>query len=145
MTERIILSLVAIFMLALTLKKGDKKSKLLTSGLTFGILISWTGISTLITAGFILYMLTGLIISLSNFKRKDLSKLQLMTIVISGIFAFGGKLFSIMNWPYVSLIRLGMIIPIALYLVSLYKGLMKRKELGYATIMNTEFILSLIR
>jgi len=145
MTERIILSLVAIFMLSLTLKKGDKKSKLLTAGLTLGILITWTGISTLITAGFILYMLTGLIIPLSNFKRKDLSKLHWMTIVIGGIFAFGGKLFSIMNWPYASEIRLSMIIPIALYLLSLFKGLVKRKELGYSTIMNAEFIVSMIR
>ena len=132
-------------MLSLTLKMGDKKSKLLTAGLTLGILITWTEVPTLIMIGLILYMLTGLVISLSNLNRKELSKLHWMTIVISGAIAFTGKLFSIMNWPYASEIRIIMLIPIALYLVSLFKGLIKSKELGFTSILNAEFMLSLIR
>ncbi|MGI9532441.1 hypothetical protein [Lutimonas sp.] len=145
MTERIILSIVAIIMFALTLKKGDKGTKLLTAGLTVGILITWTGLPMLITAGLIIYMLTGLMISFSNLKSKELTKLNQTTIVIAGILAFVANLFSIMHWPYAGEMRLSMIIPIALYIISLFNGMIKRKEMGYLTIMNVEFILRLIR
>jgi hypothetical protein len=145
MTERIILSIVAIIMFALTLKKGDKVAKLLTAGLTVGILITWTGLPMLITAGLIIYMLTGLMISLSNFKSKELTKLNRTTIIIAGFFAFGANLFSIMHLPYAEVIRLSMVIPIVLYIVILINGMIKRKEFGYLTIMNVEFIMRLIR
>jgi hypothetical protein len=68
-----------------------------------------------------------------------------MTIAIAGFFAFGANLFSIMHWPYAGEIRLSMIIPIALYLTSLFNGMIRRKEIGYLTIMNVEFIMRLIR
>jgi hypothetical protein len=145
MTERIILSIVAILMLSLTLKKGDKQTTLLTSGLTVGILITWSGVPTVITVGLIIYMLTALLISLINLRSKELTKFNRTTIVLTGVFAFGANLFTVMHWPYVGEIRLSMIIPIILYIISLVKGMISRKEFGYLTIMNVEFILRLIR
>ena len=145
MTERIILSIVALIMLALTFKKGDKQTTLLTSGLTVGILITWIGVPTVITVGLIIYMLTALLISLTILRSKKLTKFNRTTIVLTGVFAFGANLFSIMHWPYAGEIRLSMIIPIILYIISLVKGMIKRKEFGYQTIMNVEFLLRLIR
>lgn len=132
-------------MLVLTLKKGDKIAIVLTAGLTVGILITWTRLPMLITAGLILYMLTGLIISLFNLKRNELDKLNRTTIIVAGLFAFGANLFAIMNWSYAGEIRLAMIIPIVLYLISVFKGMIKRKEIGFLTIMNVEFLMRLIR
>ena len=145
MTERIILSIVALIMLTLTFKKGDKQTTLLTAGLTFGILITWTGVPTTITVGLIVYILTGLLISLANLRCKQHTRLNQTTIVLSGVFAFGANLFSIMHMPYAGEIRLSMIIPIILYIISLANGMIKRKEFGYMTIMNVEFLLRLIR
>jgi hypothetical protein len=144
MTERAILSIVALIMLALTLKRGDKLSIVLTAGLTLGIVVTWAGLPTLTTVGLILYMLIGLVVSLYNLKNKELHQLNRTTIVVAGIFAFGASLFSLMHWPYAEEIRLSRIIPVVLYLVSLFNGMIKRKEIGYLTIMNIQFILSLI-
>ena len=145
MTERIILSIVSIIMLALTLKKGDKQSIILTVGLTIGILITWTRVSVVITIGLVTYMLTALMIAMNSLRTKELSKLNQVTIILSGIWAFGANLFSIMHWPYAGEIRLSMIIPIIFYIISLLYGMTKRKEFGYLTIINVEFALRLFR
>jgi len=145
MTERIIISVVAIVMLALTFKKGDKKSTLLTTALTVGILITWTGVQTVITIGLITYMMTSLLIAIINLRSKGLGVFNRTTIVLTGIFAFVVNLFLIMHWPYAGEIRLSMIIPIILYLISFFKGMLKRNEMGYLTIMNVDFLLRLIR
>lgn len=144
MTERIILSIIAILMLALTIKKGDKLSILLTAGLSIGILMNWTMIPLIINFGLVLYTVSTLLISLTNIKNNELTKLNRAIIVLTGIFAFGANLFSIMHWPYAEKIRLSMLIPIILYLVSVFNGLLRRKELGYMTIINTKFIMQLI-
>ena len=145
MNERIILSIVALAMLALTLKKGDKLTTFLTTGLAFGILITWTGISSIITVGLLIYMLTALLISITSLKISGLSKIHKTTILLTGIFAFVANLFSIMHWPYAGEVRLSIIIPIILYLVSIFSGMIKRQELGYLTIMNVDFLFHLIR
>ncbi|PKR81819.1 hypothetical protein CW751_00315 [Brumimicrobium salinarum] len=145
MTERIILSIVAISMLVLTLKKVDRQNALLTAGLTFGILITWIGIPIVVTIGLITYMLTALLISLTNLRKRGLSKLNQITIVLAGIWAFGLNLMVIVHFPYASEVRISVFIPIILYLISLTRGMVKRKEFGYLTIMSVEFILRLIR
>lgn len=132
-------------MLALTLKKGDKQSIILTVGLTIGILITWTRVPVVITIGLVVYMLTALMVAMNSLKTKELSKFNQVTIILSGIWAIGANLFSIMHWPYASEIRLSMIIPIIFYIFSLLYGMTKRKEFGYLTIMNIEFVLRLFR
>jgi hypothetical protein len=145
MTERIILSIVSIIMLALTLKKGNKLTITLTSGLTIGILVTWTSDPSMITVGLIAYTLTAFLISILNLRTKELSKINQATIVMTGIWALGANLFLLMQWPYAREIRLSMIIPIIFYVFSLLNGMTKRKELGYLTIMNAEFVLRLFR
>lgn len=145
MIERIIISIVSILMLALTSMKGDKKTTLLTSGLTIGILITWIEIPIIITVGMIIYMLTALMISITSIKTKELTKFNQITITMTGIWACGINLFSILHLPYAELVRLSIIIPITLYLINLINGLIRRREFGYMSIMNVEFILRLIR
>lgn len=145
MTERIILSIISIIMLVIILKKGDKLTIILTTGLTIGILMTLTKIPMLIFIGSIIYMLTALWIAITNLKRKDLTKLNQVTILLSGIWAFVVNLSSILHWPYAEIFRLSMIVPILFFIISLFYGMIKRKELGYLTIMNLEFALRLIR
>jgi hypothetical protein len=143
MTEKIVLSIISIIMLALTLKKGDKRTIFLTVGLTLGILITWTRVPVIITVGLVTYMLTALMIAMTSLRSKELSKLNQVTIILSGIWAFGANLFSIMHSPYAGEIRLSIIIPIIFYIISLLYGMTKRKEFGYLTIMNVEFVFRL--
>ena len=132
-------------MLFLTSKKGDKMTLYLTVGLTLGIFITWIGIPIIKTVGLLIYMLSGLLISLTNLKAKGLSKMDKLTIILAGLFTFGVNLFSFMRWPYAGEVRLSLIIPVSLFLITLFSGMIKRKEVGYLTIMNVAFILRLIR
>ena len=143
MTEKITLSIVSLIMFIFTLTKGDKWSIILTSGLTIGILITWIGIPIIFTSGILIYMLTALIILISNAKSKEHTTLKKTTLILSGIWGFIPNLFSIMHWPFANEIRLSMIIPITCYLIYLLFG-KKMKELGYLTIINIDFLLRLI-
>lgn len=145
MIEKIFISVVALIMLVLTSRKDDRTTTLLTLGLTIGILISWTGLPIIIFSGLILYMFCALFIAILQLKNNKLSKLNKTTIVLAGIWAFGTHLFSIMHWPYAGEVKLSLIIPIVFYFISLTKGMIKRKELGYLTIMNIDFLLQLLR
>lgn len=145
MTQKIILSIVAVIMLALAFKKGDKLTTILTFGLTIGFLITWIDVPTIIMVGMIIYMLTAISISLVSLRSKELTIFNRTTIILTGLLAFVANLFSIMYWPYAGAIRLSLIVPIILYTTSLFKGMTTRKEFGYLTIMNIEFILRFIR
>ncbi len=145
MTEKIILLIISIIMLVITLKKGDKLTIFLTTGLTIGILITLTKIPILLFIGSIIYMLTALGITIISIKRKDLTKLNQVTILLSGIWAFVGNLSSIMHWPHAEIFHLSMIIPILFFVISLFYGMFKRKEFGYLSIMNLEFAFHLFR
>lgn len=142
MTERILLSIIAIIMLLLTIRKKEKKSIILTAGLTIGILITWSGIPIIISMGLLLYMITTLFIALINIKSKTSSKFNQTTIVLVSICAFGSHLFNFMHWPYANQMRLVLFIPILFYIISLVKGMAKRKEFGYLTIMICDFLMN---
>jgi len=85
MTEKIILSIISIIMLVLTLKKGDKRTICLTLGLTIGILLTWTRVPVIITIGIFTYMLTALMIAMTSLRSKELTKLNQVTIGLSGM------------------------------------------------------------
>jgi hypothetical protein len=145
MNERIILSVVAIIMLVLTLKKGDTRTRWLTSLLTVGILITWTGVSEIIFLGLIIYMFTSLLITFVNLKEKKLSRFFRITIIFSGLWTFIANFFLLLQLPLEQIIRISSIVPLILYAISLFKGIAKRKEVGYLTIMNVELLLNGIR
>jgi hypothetical protein len=132
-------------MLALTIRKGDRESICLTLGLTLGILLTLTRTPIFATVGLIIHMLTSLLISIFNLRHKEFSTFYQLTIILSGIWAFVSNLFSIMEWPFAEEIRLTIIIPILFYMINLFYGMLKRKEFGYLTIINMEFILRIIR
>lgn len=144
MIERVLLSFIAIVLLALAFRKRDKMSILITAGLTFGILFTWIGIPIVYMLGIIIYLLSTLLILYTNIRKNELSTYNRTTIIVSGVYAFGIKLSSILHWPYAEEFRLLAIIPIILFLISLFKGMIKRKEIGYLSILNVDFLMRLI-
>jgi hypothetical protein len=145
MTEKVLISIIAIAMLTLTLIKGDKRTIWLTSILTLGILIAWIDIPMVKPIGMIVYSISALLIALSAFQKDNLDKTLRISIFITGVWALGTNLFALMHWPFANEVRISLVIPIVLYLISLYRGLIKRKELGYMTILNSIFLFDLIR
>ncbi|MBI1183266.1 hypothetical protein GC194_03270 [bacterium] len=127
------------------MKRDDKLTKLLTLGLNVGILMTWTGVPMVITVGLIIYMLTALMISFYGLKTKGHTILNRLTIVIAGIFSFVAHISFLMHWPFAGAVRMSMVIPLTLYLISLFYGMIKRKEMGYLTILNLAFFMRLIR
>jgi predicted membrane protein len=145
MTDRLILTIVSIIMLILTVQKKEKYSIILTCGLTLVILITWTNVPKLISAGMLIYMIAALLITFYGIRKKEISKLERSIISISGIWAFMANLFVLNHYPYANEVRLSLIIPLILYLILIGKGIMKKKEFGFLTILNVEFLLRLLR
>jgi hypothetical protein len=144
MTERIILSIVAILMLILTVQRNKKWPIILTCGLTIGILITWTGIPLVITLGMMIYMISALSITIYGLKKKELPIYEKIIISLSGIFSFISNLFALMHYPYAYEMGLSMIIPLILYLVVIGKGMTKKSEFGFMTILNVQFLMRFI-
>lgn len=145
MTERIIISIIASITLILTIRKGDKLSIILTIGLTLGIFVTWTGIPIVITIGMIIYMVSVLLISINGIINKELNIMDKILISLIGLWALSANLFSVIHWPYASEVKLSMIIPLTFYLILLGKGIVKKKEFGYLTILNADFLMRLLR
>lgn len=145
MTDRIILTIASSIMLILTIQKKEKYSVILTSGLTLGILISWISVPIMISVGMLTYMISALLIIIYGIGLKRLSNLEKIVISITGMWASVIILFQLNHYPYANEIRLSMIIPLLLYLILLWKGLIKKKEFGFLTILNLGFLLSLLR
>jgi hypothetical protein len=144
MTDRIILTTVSIIMLILTIQKKEKYSIILTCGLTLGILITWTKIPIMISAGMLIYMIAALLITFYGIRLKQLSILEKTVISVTGMWAFVTILFQLNHYPYANVLRLSLIFPLLLYLILLRKGLIRKNEFGFLTILNLGFLLSLI-
>lgn len=145
MTDRIILTIVSIIMLILTIQKKEKYSITLTCGLTLGILITWTKNPIMISSGMLIYMIAALLITFYGVRKKEISKLERSVISISGIWAFMTKLFVLNHYPYTNEIKVSMLIPLILYLILIGNGMIKKKEFGFLTILNIEFLLRFLR
>ena len=144
MIERTILSFVAVIMLFLTIEKGDKRSIILASGLTLGILVTWLSAPIVQTMGYSIYILTALLISLNSLTLKSVEAGKRASVAAIGLWVFLIHLSALLQLPNAELTRLSTIIPIVLFGVLLYRGLKKSNEFGYVTILSSELIVSLI-
>lgn len=145
MTGKILISTIAIAMLILTLIRGDKRTIWLTVLLTIGLLAAWIEDPTVKSVALGIYSCSALLISLNALQRSDMSKILRTSVFVTGVWALVTNLFVFMNWPYANELRLSLLVPILLYLLNVAKGLAKQKELGYMTILNSVFLLKLIR
>ena len=146
MTERIILSIVALAMFLLTMKKRGLFHKIITGTLTIGILITWTGLPIIITLGFSIFTLGSALTIAYVFTQKHLLALDKIIIGLTGLIVFIGNIFAIMNWPYGNQIKILMIIPVIAYIILLIKTKMKLKiEIGFMTILAVSCLLKFLR
>jgi len=138
MTQRIILSIVSIAMLVFSLQNRDRKSILLTFGLTLPILISWTGIPVLMNMAFLFSVGMALLVAIFSMTNRDLTMLDKIGAVTIGIWSATLLFGSYMHWPYEGAMTVSTIIPLSLYLILLSKGLFNKNEFHYLTILASE-------
>ena len=131
-------------MIVLVIKRGEKWPIIITSGLSIGVLFAWTGISNVILTGLIIYMLSAVFSAVYGVFSKDLPKHQRIIIALTGLFGLFANLSALNHWPYAGEIRLSMAIPLALYLILIYKGYARKGEFGFLTILNTDFLFKLL-
>lgn len=145
MIEKVILTVVAVLMLVLTLRKKDKYSISLTLGLTFGIILTLVENSVSITIGYVIYIIASLFSAVYGIRNKELNRLERTVIVLTGIWSVCVYVSSVLHLPFATLSRLSVVIPIILYILSVIKGISKTKEFGFLTILNVNFLFRFLR
>ncbi|TLX72834.1 hypothetical protein E9993_16980 [Labilibacter sediminis] len=145
MTERIILIVVSVLMLVLTLSKKDKNTSMLTLGLTLGVALTLFENKIVLTIGFLIYILSSLMIGIYGIKAKKLKTLEKTVIILCGFWSFYANVSAILHLPYGLELRLSVIIPMILYFVLISKGIYRKKEFGFLTILNLDFLFRFLR
>lgn len=145
MTERIILSLIAVLMTTLTLRQPGKWPKVITIAQTLGILSIWPGNMYVTTSGFILYTLSALAIIIYCGAQVHLSLFQKLLMGISSGSALLINLFMMLQAPVGNLVYVLVVLPV----ISLLGLLMLNKrqltaETGFMTILAMESALKFL-
>ena len=146
MTPKILMSLLAIFVLIKTynLKANFKKEVSLL--LCFSILVTWFTSHIFISIGIISFILASIWIIIKGFTINNLSKIEKANFIVLGIFTSIGLLFRFMNWPFATYVSISMIIPIILYLyTSITTKLKFNKDYLFLSILALDCILRFIR
>ncbi len=146
MTPKILMSLLAIFVLIKTynLKANFKKEVSLL--LCFSILVTWFTSHIFISIGIISFILASIWIIIKGFTINNLSKIEKANFIVLGIFTSIGLLFRFMNWPFATYVSISMIIPIILYLyTSITTKLKFNKDYLFLSILALDCILRFLR
>jgi len=132
-------------MLIMTIQKRDKWTIVITSGLTLGILLILTGFTISHLVGLGIYTISGLLFIIYTYRSKELPNLERIIIGITGTWVIITCIYKVLHYAYADVIQVLTIIPVICYFILLQRGLIKRKEFGFLTIVNVEFIITILR
>ena len=146
MTPKIIMSLLAIFVLIKTYNLKTNFKKEVSLLLCFSILVTWFTSEIFISIGIISFILASIWITIKGFTLHNLSKIEKANFLILGIFSIIGLLFTFMNWPFATYISIAMVVPIILYLyTSITTKLQFNKEYLFLSILALDCVLRFLR
>ena len=146
MTPKILMSLLAIFVLIKTYNLKTNFKKEVSLLLCFSILVTWFTSEIFISIGIISFILASIWITIKGFTLHNLSKIEKANFLILGIFSIIGLLFTFMNWPFATYISIAMVIPIILYLyTSITTKLKFNKDYLFLSILALDCLLRFIR
>lgn len=146
MTPKIIMSLLAIFVLIKTYNLKTNFKKEVSLLLCFSILVTWFTSEIFISIGIISFILASIWITIKGFTLHNLSKIEKANFLILGIFSIIGLLFTFMNWPFATYISIAMVVPIILYLyTSITTKLQFNKEYLFLSILVFDCVLRFLR
>ena len=146
MTPKILMSLLAIFVLIKTYNLKTNFKKEVSLLLCFSILVTWFTSEIFISIGIISFILSSIWITIKGFTLHNLSKIEKANFLILGIFSIIGLLFTFMNWPFATYISIAMVVPIILYLyTSITTKLQFNKEYLFLSILALDCVLRFLR
>lgn len=146
MPPKILMSLLAIFVLIKTYNLKNNFKKEISLLLCFSILITWFDSTIFISLGIISFILASIWIIIKGFTMNNLSKIEKANFIFLGLFSSLGLLFSIMHWPFSNYISVSMVIPIILYLYTSIKTQLKfNKNYLFLSILALDCISQFIR
>lgn len=146
MTPKILMSLLAIFVLIKTYNLKNNFKKEISLLLCFSILITWLDSTIFISIGIISFILTSIWIVIKGFTFQYLTKIEKANFIFLGLFSSLGLLFSIMHWPFTNYISVSMVFPIILYLYTSIKTELKfNKDYMFLSILALDCVSRFIR
>lgn len=144
MALRLLLTIVALSLFTFTLRHKDKLSSSIMGGLTLGLLLTSLGMEELYGAGSAIHIIATLLIIVQAMKNKQSSIFWKLMLTFSGLASTYWTLTISEGWAYYSMFSIGLIIPLIIYTVLLARGLYKRSEFGFMTLINLEFLIQIL-
>lgn len=142
MTPKILMSLLAIFVLIKTYNSKTNFKKEVSLLLCFSILVTWFTSHIFISIGIISFTIASIWIIIKGFSMNNLSKIEKANFIVLGIFTSIGLLFTFMNWSFATYVGISMVIPIILYLyTSITTKLKFNKDYLFLSILALDCIL----
>ena len=146
MTPKILISFLTFFVLLYTYRSINDYKKIITSVLSFSILLTWFDSYNLTTIGILLFITTTIFIIYKGFVIKVLNRFEKLNFIILGLFCGVGLLFSLMHWPFANIISLLMVVPIFLYLYTSIKTQLKfNKKYLFLSILVLDCVFRILR
>lgn len=136
MTDRIILSIVSVTMLLLAIRQQGRFSKIITGGLTIGILLIWIANPILITISFVIYTICSLLTVIYGIIQNHLSTQIRIIICLTGLIVLTRGVFAIQRYPFANEMKWLMIIPVITYFIFIIHTKIKiTPETSFMTIL----------
>ncbi len=140
MTSQLLLVLAVIFGLFWSIKARDKKSIVITTGLSLGVLLVLTPISYFKTLGLAIYITFSIIAFIYGLTKngfKPIDRFIISTITLP-IFAYW--IFALFHFPGANIIKLLMFFPVAGFIIAAFQNQNLKSELGFLLILAVDAI-----
>jgi len=126
-----ILSIIAVLGIFIAFKFKGMYHKIISIGLTVSVLLLWTSNNYFITISFITVVLLTIATFVYGLTVKELNNFEKISIATMGVFLAISSIFKMQHLPLAGLIRLSMIVPIIITLVTFIKGKKITKEMSF--------------
>ena len=128
--EKILMSVVAILGTLITFKFKGVYHRVISIGL-ISFLLVWTNNPYFITVSFITVSLLTVATFVYGLTGKQLKKLEKISIATMGMFLAVSSIFRFMHYPFAGQIKLSMIVPIIITLITFVIGRKLTREMSF--------------
>ena len=129
--EKLILSTIAISGILIAFKFKGVFHKAISIGLTVCILLVWINSKCILTNSFIIFGILTITTVIYGLIVKEINLFEKISIIIMGLFLTNSFIFTLFHLPFAGQIKLSMIIPISLALITFIKGRKLTKEMSF--------------
>ena len=127
----LLLSVVAIIGTLIASKFEGVYHKIISVGLAVSILLLWTGNVHFIPGNFIAVTLLSIATFVYGLTVRGLNKFEKLNITTMGVFLAVSFISKLMYYPFAGQIKLSMIVPIIITLVTFIKGKKLTREMSF--------------